>query len=250
VYPFTNCIYILCSQEDENGVVEPIATAFAVNGKIALTAGHTVAKQGNDGFELLYSRLVLTKQLESVDNQVVPEGELITVEVKKADVKQDWAVLERRDNKLFKEAVPVATMDEDLPTRGTMNKLTFYHCPVTLFVTQGESILHVTPKEGSLGLIGTKQIQFQNGGFDGSCGGPYVYRGKAVAIHVESVNSALTSEALMAHRRHTGKRTNDRMLVNDAIELADSSASSHTSNASGIIIRAYPELMEYINGST
>lgn len=248
-YTYTNCIYILC--EKSGNKITPIATAFAVKGTIALTAGHAV--KGLEGM------LCLTTKLEKEGNKIVSK-DLIQVTVVESDANEDWAVLKRDDRKTFDETIPVATKVEELPTVGTKKKLTFYHCPVTLFTTQQETILHVTPKEGSVGLIGNKTIQFQNGGFDGSCGGPYVYCGKAVAIHVESINTALTPGSLKALEKSQGKRSRAKstaetanltseMAVSTAkmaLEMAESSASSHASNAGGITICAFPRLLEHV----
>ena len=98
------------------------------------------------------------------------------------------------------------------------------------------------PQNGNVGLVKQNYINFQqNGGcFDGSCGGPYVYRGKAIAIHVESsVNSSsrLTAETLRLHQieqEEGDKKPSDRykkMKIADAETLAeDSCAASHTSS--------------------
>jgi hypothetical protein len=128
--------------------------------------------------------------------------------------------------------------------------MTFYHVPVALFVDDMEYTdrLHVTPKQGSVGLVKKNFIDFQNGGFDGSCGGPSVYRGKAITIHTSSQNSALTAETLRIHQIQQGgrKESNKRMKVADAVTLADSCAESHTSVGSGILIYKRGELVQYV----
>ena len=98
----------------------------------------------------------------------------------------------------------------------------------------------MSPPKGSVGLVkkSYSYIDFQNGGFDGSCGGPYVYRCKAIAIHTSCLNSALIAEALRIHQIQQGDRaeSNKRMKVADPVTLADSCAESHTSVGSGILI--------------
>jgi hypothetical protein len=101
---------------------------------------------------------------------------------------------------------------------------------------------------GSVGLVKRYYIDFQNGGFDGSSGGSYVYRGKAIAIHTASLNSALTAEALRIHQIQQGGRTesNKRMKVADAVTLADSCAVSHTSVGPCILIYKRSELVYWV----
>jgi hypothetical protein len=242
-YPFNDSIYILYSKPDENEIAV-IATAFAATKTVALTAGHTISSKNNKSGEVLIINepLFLTTVLVRNDGVSSPEeGKVeIPVTVKKFHYENDWAVLERSDGGVFPQTIPVATSVTDIPRDGASEPMTFYHVPVALFRddTEYTDRLHVTPKQGSVGLVRKNYIDFQNGGFDGSCGGPYVYRGKAIAIHTDSLNSALTAEALRIHQIQQGDRTesNRRMKVADVVTLADSCAESHTSVGSGILI--------------
>jgi hypothetical protein len=241
-YPFNNSIYILYSKPAENEIAV-IATAFAATKTVALTAGHTISSKNKSGEILLINEpLFLTTVLVRNNGVISPEeGKVeIPVTVKKFHYENDWAVLKRSDGGVFPQTIPVATSATDIPSYGAREPMTFYHVPVALFRddTEYTDRLHVTPKEGSVGLVKKNYIDFQNGGFDGSCGGPYVYMGKAIAIHTDSLNSALTSDALRIHQIQQGDRmeSNKRMKVADAVTLADSCAESHTSVGSGILI--------------
>jgi hypothetical protein len=252
-FPFNDSIYILYSKPNENEIAV-IATAFAATKTLALTAGHTISSKNNESGEILLINepLFLTTVLVRNDGVISPEegkGE-IAVTVKMFHYENDWAVLERSDSGVFPQTIPVATSVTDIPRDGASEPMTFYHVPVALFRddTEFTDRLHVTPKQGSVGLVKRNYIDFQNGGFDGSSGGPYVYRGKAIAIHTASVNSALTAEALRIHQIQQGGRTesNKRMKVADAVTLADSCAVSHTSVGPCILIYKRSELVYWV----
>ena len=242
-YPFNESNYILYSKPDENEIAV-IATAFAATKTVALTAGHTISSKNNESGEILLINepLFLTTVLVRNNGVISPEeGKVeIPVMVKKFHYENDWAVLERSDGGVFPQTIPVATSVTDIPRDGASDPMTFYHVPVALFRddTEYTDRLHVTPKPGSVGLVKKSYIDFQNRGFDGSCGGPCVYRGKAIAIHPSSLNSALSAEALRIHQIQQGDRTEStkRMKVADPVTLADSCAESHTSVGSGILI--------------
>ena len=209
-YPFNDSIYILYSKRDENQI-DVIATAFAATKTFALTAGHTISSKHTSGkIMLIDNPLFLTTVLVRNNGVISPEeGKVeIPVMVQKFHFENDWAVLKRSDGGVFPQTIPVATSVTDIPRDGAREPMTFYHVPVALFRddTEYTDRLHVTPKQGSVGLVQKNYINFQNGGFDGSCGGPYVYRGKAIAIHTESVNSALTAETLRILQIQQGGR--------------------------------------------
>ena len=91
--------------------------------------------------------------------------------------------------------------------------------------------------DASVGLIGPKTLNFQNGAFPGSCGGPYMYRNKAVALHVDSVSTTKVAENF-AEEKTTGKKGRKRKLTGKEMtgKIADSCASSHSSLGSGILL--------------
>jgi len=252
-FPFNDSIYILYSKPDGNKI-SVIATAFAAAKTVALTAGHTISsKDKKSGKTMVIGEpLFLTTVLVRNDDVISPEeGKLeIPVTVEMFHYDNDWAVLKRSDGGVFPQMIPVATSRTDIPRDGASEPMTFYHVPVALFRddTEYTDRLHVTPKQGSVGLVKKNYIDFQNGGFDGSSGGPYVYMGKAIAIHTCSLNSALTAEALRIHQIQQGDRTesNKRMIVADAVTLADSCAVSHTSVGSGMLIYKRLELVECV----
>lgn len=272
VHPYTDSIYVLYLKNQE-GDIEPIATTFAISDSLALTAGHTVAERkerknqgrSNQSESTIAEKFYLAKQLrvnKSTGKIEPKDPKEISVRVRAHDLDEDWAVLERTDGTKFPEVIPVATDKSEGPKIGTTNKLTFYHCPIGI-MKEGHSVMHVTPKVGSVGLIDEDNgtVCFQNGGFDGSCGGPYVYLGKAIGFHTDSTNTALTSEALKAHdqRVQNGppKKKNAvaiareaQSMAEDAMQVADSASSSHASMATGILIYAYPKLLGHLGQSS
>ena len=103
-------------------------------------------------------------------------------------------------------------------------------------------------KEASVGLLGKKTINFQSGGFPGSCGGPYVFRNKAVALHVDSVCSTKTADDLKNERITSAPSGRKRKLTEAEITrmVADSCTSSHTSLGTGIILNVRSGIMELL----
>lgn len=178
------------------------------------------------------------------------------------DLDNDWAVLKHTDGTEFSEVIPVATNKSEGPKIGATNNLTFCHCPISI-LSEGHNVMHATPKVGSLGLIDEDNgtVCFQNGGFDGSCGGPCVCLGKAIGFHTDSTNAALMSEALKAHdqRLQNGppRKKNTvaiakeaKSMAEDAVQVADSASSSHASMATGILIHAHPKLLGHLEQSS
>ena len=255
-YPFHDSIYILYSKPHEHEIVV-IATAFAVTKTAVLTAGHVISSKDETSGEiqLIDEPLFLTTVLVRNNGVISPEqGKVeIPVTVKKFHLENDWAVLKRSDGGVFPQTIPVSTSVADIPRDGASEPMTLYHVPVAVFWddTDYTDRLHAIPKQGSVGLVKKNYIDFQNGGFDGSCGGPYVYRGKAIAIHTDSVNSALTAESLRIHQMQQRDRaeSNKRMKVADEVTLADSCAESHTCVGSGMLICKRRGLVQYITAS-
>jgi hypothetical protein len=176
-YPFNDSIYILYSKPDENEIAV-IATAFAATKTVALTARHTISSKNNksDKILLINENLFLTTVLVRNDSVIAPEeGKVeIPVTVKKFHYENNWAVLERSDGNVFPQTIPVATSVTDIPRDGASEPMTFYYVPYALFRddTEYTDRLHVTPKQGPVGLVKKNYIDFQNGGFVGSCGVP------------------------------------------------------------------------------
>ena len=105
-------------------------------------------------------------------------------------------------------------------------------------------------KEASVGIVGRKTLNFQNGAFPGSCGGPYMFRNKAVALHVDSVSTTKVAEDFAEERKEC-KGGKKRKLTKEEItrKIADSCASSHTSLGSGILLAVRSEIMNLLDGS-
>ena len=218
-----------------------------------LTACHNVIEKEEDGGLLEKTELKVTKMLvKSNDGKmcVAEEGNWSTaVHVHKFNPDVDWASLKVVDeNVSFPFVVPIATSESDTPEKATLEKLFIYHCPVQLFLDDTEmEACHVMVKEASVGIVGQKTLNFQNGAFPGSCGGPYMYRNKAVALHVDSVSTIKIAEDF-AEETKTDKLGRKRKLSTEDItrRIADSCASSHTSLGSGILLAVQSGIMNLL----
>ena len=132
VHPYTNAVYVLYLKNRE-GIIEPIATAFAVSDKLAFTAGHTVAERkerknqgGSDPSEstiaenfFLAKVLRVNKSTSTIETEDLEE---ISVRLRDYDLDDDWAVLKRTDRTKFPKVIPVATNESEGPKIGTTNK--------------------------------------------------------------------------------------------------------------------------------
>ena len=205
------------------------------------------------GGYLRKTELKVTKKLvRSNDGKmcVAEEGNWSTaVHVHRFNCDVDWACLKVVDeNVSFPFVVPIATAESDTPEEATLEKLFIYHCPVQLFLEDPEmEACHVMVKEASVGIVGRKTLNFQNGAFPGSCGGPYMCRNKAVALHVDSVSATKVAENF-AEERKEDKHGRKRKLSREEItrKIADSCASSHSSLGSGILLAVRSGIMNLL----
>ena len=245
----SNGVFVLYQGDDKD--VEPIGTAFAISTKLLLTACHNVVKKEKGGDYFKKTGLKVTKKLvKSAECKICVEGNQSTaVDLGNFNPDVDWASLKVSDeNVSFPFVIPIATMKSDTPEEATLEKLYIYHCPVQLFLDDLEmEACHVMVKEASVGIVGRKTLNFQNGAFPGSCGGPYMYRNKAVALHVDSVSTAKIAEDF-AKETKTDKLGRKRKLSKEDItrRIDDSCASSHTSLGSGILLSVRTGIMNLL----
>ena len=194
--------------------------------------------------------------LKGTNGKVKSEGAAIPVTIKGYHYGHDWACLKRQDGDSFSTHIPVAMTEGELPKDATLEKLYIYHCPVELFlVDDATRRLHPMVKEAGVGTVNPLSICFQNGGFPGSCGGPYIFRNKAIAMHIASINTGLTAEMLEQLDGEDGsatpakkKRKTASVLASEATKVAESSVSSHSSLGSGIILQRRSGIMRFIRG--
>jgi hypothetical protein len=240
-------VFVLYRGDDNDA--EPIGTAFAISPKLLLTACHNVIFKSTEGEFLAVKELkVSSSMFKSSDGKIssAQVGKPVCVYEYNAEV--DWACLMLDDGNIpsLPFCIPLATQDSDIPEPATLEKLYIYHCPIRLFLEDPEiDTCHVMVKKALVGIIGKKTLNFQNGGFPGSCGGPYMYRNKAVALHVDSVSTTKTAEELCAGSTWGGKK---RKLTPSEVTrmMVDSCVSSHTSMGTGILLHVRKGIMDLL----
>ena len=132
---------------------------------------------------------IATALMKSGDGVISAKGEGRHVTVHKYNMDVEWAALSLEEDSppfVLCHSSCHATQDSDIPAAATLEKLHVYHCcPVQLFLNHPDmDRCNVTQKEASVGLVlGTKSLTFQNGAFPVSCGGPYIFRNKTVALY-------------------------------------------------------------------
>ena len=245
---------------------DPIATAFAISSTIVMTAAHNVVtreledesknEQMSDkqemearGQDFCTNNLMIAHLLHKDTKGVVTvEGDAISVTLARYHYFHDWAFLKVSDGVELTSFIPVGTAPEDLPQRGTLDKIYIYHCPVKIFrESRKQTSVHAMPKEASVGIISEKSLSFQNGGFSGSCGGPYVFRNKVVAFHTASENDVVDFEMLDEHKE-VGGRKRKKTILDKTKEVAESCTSSHTCLGTGTILQARSGIMKILSG--
>ena len=245
-------VFVLYRGSDDKA--EAIGTAFAISEKLLLTACHNVVTQSqSDGVSNNVTLdLKVASGLKRIGNAIASEETGKLVKVHKYCVDVDWACLTLADSErsTFSSFIPLATDSSDMPPRGSTEKLYIYHCPVSLFLEDiAMDTCHVMVKEASLGIIGEKTLSFQNGAFPGSCGGPYIFRNKAVALHTESTSTTKTAEDIRDERTDQGRKR--KLTPLQVVEMvADSCVSSHTSLGSGIVLHVRTGIMELLRPGT
>lgn len=242
-------VFVLYHGDDEDA--EPIGTAFAIAEHLLLTAcQNVVVSETTNGEPAVVTTLKVTPKLvKSAAGKIsTDEGQRgVSVHVHKYNTQVDWACLICDESSAtFPFIVPVATSDSDVPTPASTEKLFIYHCPVQLFLDDADiDVCHVMVMEASVGLVSKKTINFQNGGFPGSCGGPYIFRNKAVALHVDSVSTTKTADDIKRESIGLGRK---RKLKEAEVTrmVADSCASSHSRLGTGITLHVRSGIMELL----
>ena len=249
-------MFVLCTKE---GL--PIATAFAASPLLAITAAHNlISTESWTNVEATDTFYLSPKLIKEKDGTFAyaDESKQIGVKVRKMNKFRDWAVLQRTDQLSFERYIPLASREDELPSAATDLKMTIYQCPVGLFLNDDEvHVVHVMSKACGVGLIGTDSISFQNGGFSGSCGGPYVFLGKCVAMHVGSFSESLSAQAIMKHNEKAQaeqenvcedelpKKRKSMTEQEALLESTESLSSTHTSMGDGIILMKRKSLMSF-----
>ena len=240
-------VFILYRGEDTDA--EPIGTAFAISDKLLLTACHNVVVKSRDekADSVVLDLKITTIVRRLSDGKISAESPTRFVTVHTYNIPVDWASLKLHDGApALPFAIPLATSKSDIPTPATLEKIHIYHCPLQLFLDDLEfDTCHVMQKEASVGVIGSKTLTYQNGGFPGSCGGPYIFRNKAVALHTESVSTTKTAQEIKTEASRAGKK---RKLREEEITrmMVDSCVSDHASLGSGILLHARSGIMELL----
>eukprot|EP00339_Tiarina_fusa_P014072 CAMPEP_0117024420 /NCGR_PEP_ID=MMETSP0472-20121206/18142_1 /TAXON_ID=693140 ORGANISM="Tiarina fusus, Strain LIS" /NCGR_SAMPLE_ID=MMETSP0472 /ASSEMBLY_ACC=CAM_ASM_000603 /LENGTH=414 /DNA_ID=CAMNT_0004730855 /DNA_START=42 /DNA_END=1284 /DNA_ORIENTATION=+ len=262
----SSAVFVLYEKTDRGP--DPIATAFAVSSSLLMTAAHpVVTRPGDDdngekmtdtdekaaqGMErdFCVDNLMIGRVLhKAVDGTITVEGDALRVTLAHYHYFHDWAFLKVCEGAELTDFIPLATTQDELPPRGTLEKIYVYHCPINSFRDSRKATsVHVLPKEASVGTVAEKSLSFQNGGFAGSCGGPYVFRNKVVALHVASENDAYDFEMLDDRVIETKNKKRKMSLAEKTKLVAESCASSHASLGTGIILQVRSGLMKVYNG--
>ena len=250
---YSDSVFVLCG--DANGI-SPVGTAFTISDTMLLTAAHNVVQKTESEERVLTGLKVARSLVKGKNGKVKSEGAAIPVTIEGYHYGHDWACLKRQDGESFSTHIPVAMTEGELPKDATLEKLYIYHCPVELFLADDVTVrLHPMVKEAGVGIVNPLSICFQNGGFPGSCGGPYIFRNKAIAMHVASINTGLTAEMLEQLDGEEGaatpakkKRKTASVLASEAMKVAESSVSSDSSLGSGIILQKRSGIMRFVKG--
>ena len=241
-------VFVLYQGKDNSA--DPIGTAFAISDRLLLTACQNVVTKSADGESdnVTESLKVSPGLTRDNDSTIVSEERGKCVQVYQFNVAVDWACLKLDDNEMpFSAFIPLASSPHDIPPRGSTEKLYIYHCPIGLFLDDiAMETCHVMVKEASIGVIGAKTLSYQNGAFPGSCGGPYIFRNKAVALHTDSVSTTKTAQDIKDEATSQGRKR--KLPKSQAMEMVvDSCVSNHTSLGNGIVLHVRSGIMNLLH---
>lgn len=159
------------------------------------------------------------------------------IRIRYFNTSMDYAIAELTDSDFNLVPIPISlevlTADMDLKV---------YHCPVDTFNDEHVEDLTVFPQWTKTARPTAHHVACSVGLYSGSSGGPFISRtGGAVAMHVESVNSAKEIDT-------TAVRS---MPVDNAIELisetVNSHANSHASFSRALVIRSCNALVHKLH---
>lgn len=225
----SSCVYVLCNST----LTEALGTAFVVSATKILTACHNL-KLGKGGYD---TKAVLVKSLEKEGKVLIPDSTFIPVGKHMWSTKNDWAVLKRTDGQHFPDTEILPICDEsdinDIITTGGLRKILVSHCPVSLFNSGNISGVSALDSEKDFGYFTNHKILIQNGLFGGSSGGVYTWKGKALAIHVESLGEAREYDEVT-------ESNPDCTELENLITASDSNVHAYAGMAQGLLICRYP----------
>jgi hypothetical protein len=224
-------VYVLCSDK-----TEPIGTAFVIAPTMVLSAFHnmidpTTNKMDRNGI------LVIGIERRR-DGSKHPEANTrIPVTIAYYCTSEDWVLFSRTDGLLFspEDIVPVCP-NHDLPQIGSIQ---IHHFPVDLFNSGEIDALKALLVNKDIGYYTEHKVLVQNGLFSGSSGGLYAFNGRAIAMHLESVNSAMTVDDIARQYPDLA----DLACVGAA---SDSNVACYAGLAQGIVICKFKRLMARI----
>lgn len=144
----------------------------------------------------------------------------------------DYAIVELCDNTFDLAPIPIS-LDE---VKADMD-LKVYHCPVDTFNEGHVEDLTVFSGWVKAARPTTHHVACNVGLYSGSSGGPFISRnGGAVAMHVESISSARTTDVDV-----------NSMAEEDAMEILSESVNSHANNhasfSRALLFRTCPKLI-------
>jgi hypothetical protein len=226
----------------------PIGSAFAVRcpqqNKL-ITAGHVVYDYDNG--QPIVGKLSVSLQVEKnrlgqIINVRSNKTYNVKVDVNGLDCDNDWAVLSlvsKRRIFSIDDSIPICGIDE-IPSVKYEPQFKLYHCPAEQYDLIRVVSVTPSPWMKTQAIVKTSGLMFFPFGFSkGSSGGVYVDReGRAVAVHLESISSAMTLEE--AKSISGSARSTDEKSLEEAI---NSSAHSHTSISRCLIISCFPVLL-------
>jgi hypothetical protein len=222
----------------------PIGSAFAVRcpqqNKL-ITAGHVVYDYDNG--QPIVGKLSVSLRIEKNRlGQLTNRNDIINVKVGSygLDLDNDWAVLvARRHTFSIDDSIPICELN-DIPLEKCEPQFKLYHCPAEQYEIVRVVSVTATHWMKPQAIVKSTGFMFLPFGFSkGSSGGVFVDReGRAVAIHLESISSAMTLEE--AKSISGSARSTDEKSLEEAI---NSSAHSHTSISRCLIISCFPVLL-------
>jgi hypothetical protein len=228
---------------DDN--LSPAGTAFIISRTCVISAYHCVAENAENPTRkhIEFWRIANGLERKSDGNvSVLSPQSVIPLQVIKYAVRDDWVLLRRTDGFEFDEdlVIPVCPRDS-VPNHDDEVWVKIYHCPIDLFRDGMVDVVRPCSCDYRLGMISNHRAFVQTGLFGGSSGGLYaLMNGKALAMHVESVN---TSQSI-SNISKSNKTFDEKECASQA---SDSCANTYASFASGIILSTYSQLMKQLS---
>jgi len=245
-------VYLLFVDDDR----DPCGSAFAFRSPTQnklLTAGHNLYDENLK--VIIPGHFYVSRKIEKdMLGVVVSTAEKIRVEVVSfcCNGNDDWAVLRLSESaRRLTDLIEICPQSE-IPSLVEEQKFKLYHCPIEYYLSGTITSLEASAAfnwmpASSISILGGI-MTFDKGLCKGSSGGLVLTEsGKAIAMHISSTNSIISSEDARSNGSGWSKKSTTQVQLSALRDGLDSAANSHSSTSTCLLLSVNGNIMASCN---